>query len=100
MIAKAGLEGLTFHDLRGSTVTRLALEGAPPQEIASVTGHSIAFRTSVASWTGITWENGQHLPGWRSNGLHRPPFYTFPVSHCDLIPGFWSLTPKSLISLI
>ena len=54
MIAKAGLEGLTFHDLRGSTVTRLALEGAPPQEIASVTGHSIAFRTSAASWTGIT----------------------------------------------
>jgi integrase len=41
MVAKAKIEGLRFHDLRGSTVTRLALEGAPPQEIASVTGHSL-----------------------------------------------------------
>lgn len=39
---KAGIVGLTFHDLRGSAVTRLAIEGATPQEIASVTGHSIS----------------------------------------------------------
>jgi integrase len=41
MVAKTKIEGLTFHDLRGSTVTRSALEGALPQEIASVTGHSL-----------------------------------------------------------
>jgi integrase len=41
MVARAGIENLNFHDLRGSTVTRLALEGSPPQEIASVTGHSL-----------------------------------------------------------
>jgi integrase len=41
MVAKAGIEDLNFHDLRGSTVTRLALEGSQPQEIASVTGHSL-----------------------------------------------------------
>jgi integrase len=37
----AGIRGLTFHDLRGSAVTRMAMAGATPQEIAGVTGHSI-----------------------------------------------------------
>jgi integrase len=32
---------LTFHDLRGSAVTRLALAGASVPEIAGVTGHSL-----------------------------------------------------------
>ena len=39
---KAKIEGLTFHDLRGSAVTRLSLAKASPQEIAGVTGHSLA----------------------------------------------------------
>jgi integrase len=39
---KAQIAGLTFHDLRGSAVTRLSLAGASPQEIAGVTGHSLA----------------------------------------------------------
>jgi integrase len=38
---RAGINDLTFHDLRGSAVTRLALAGATPQEIAGVTGHSL-----------------------------------------------------------
>ena len=42
LCAKAKIQGLTFHDLRGSAVTRLALAGAPPQEIAGVTEHSLA----------------------------------------------------------
>jgi hypothetical protein len=33
---------LTFHDLRGSAVTRMSLTGASPQQIAGVTGHSLA----------------------------------------------------------
>jgi DNA-binding CsgD family transcriptional regulator len=33
---------LTFHDLRGSAVTRLSLAGATPQEIARRTEHSIS----------------------------------------------------------
>lgn len=37
----AGLDGLTFHDLRGSSVTRLALAGATVPEIATITGHSL-----------------------------------------------------------
>jgi len=40
--AKAGVVGVTFHDLRGTAVTRLAVAGATVPEIASVTGHSLA----------------------------------------------------------
>jgi len=36
----AGITGLTFHDLRGTTVTRLALAGCSIAEIGAITGHS------------------------------------------------------------
>lgn len=39
--AKAKVEGVTFHDLRGSAVTRLALAGCSVPEIAAITGHSL-----------------------------------------------------------
>jgi integrase len=39
--ARAGIVGLTFHDLRGSAVTRLAIAGATVPEIAAITGHSL-----------------------------------------------------------
>lgn len=43
--AKAGLpdgnDSLTFHDLRGTAVTRLALAGCSTSQIASFTGHSL-----------------------------------------------------------
>lgn len=39
--AAAGIRDVTFHDLRGTVVTRLALAGATPPEIATVTGHSL-----------------------------------------------------------
>lgn len=37
----AGIEGLTFHDLRGTAVTRLAVAGCTDVEIATITGHSL-----------------------------------------------------------
>jgi integrase len=37
----AGISGLTFHDLRGTAITRLALVGATEAEIATITGHSM-----------------------------------------------------------
>lgn len=40
LCTQAGINGLTFHDLRGTTVTRLALAGCTTIEIAAVTGHS------------------------------------------------------------
>jgi integrase len=39
--AAAGVSGVTFHDLRGTAVTRLALVGATVTEIANITGHSL-----------------------------------------------------------
>lgn len=39
---EAGIEVLTFHDLRGTAVTRLSIAGCSPQQIATITGHSLA----------------------------------------------------------
>ncbi|WP_426027673.1 tyrosine-type recombinase/integrase [Brevundimonas sp. TWP2-3-4b2] len=38
---KAGVSDVTFHDLRGTAVTRLALAGCIEAEIATITGHSL-----------------------------------------------------------
>jgi integrase len=38
---RAGVRGLTFHDLRGTAVTRLAIAGCTEAEIAAITGHSL-----------------------------------------------------------
>lgn len=38
---KAGILGRTFHDTRGSAVTRLAEAGCTVPEIAVITGHSL-----------------------------------------------------------
>ena len=35
------MSGLTFHDLRGTAVVRLAIAGASVPQIATVTGHSL-----------------------------------------------------------
>jgi integrase len=40
-VKKAGIEGVTFNDLRGTAVTRLALSGCTEAEIATITGHTM-----------------------------------------------------------
>ena len=45
--AKAGITDLTFHDLRGTAVTRLALAGCTEFEIATVTGHTLRDVRSI-----------------------------------------------------
>ena len=45
--ARAGIVGVTFNDLRGTAVTRLALTGATEAEIATVTGHSLRDVRSI-----------------------------------------------------
>lgn len=40
-VERAGVTGRTFHDLRGTAVTRLALAGCTVPEIGSITGHSL-----------------------------------------------------------
>jgi integrase len=44
---KAGIRGLTFHDLRGTAVLRLALAGCTVPEIATITGHAISDVQSI-----------------------------------------------------
>lgn len=39
--ARVGVADVTFHDLRGTAVTRLALAECTPPEIATLTGHSL-----------------------------------------------------------
>jgi integrase len=39
--ARAGVVDLTFHDMRGTAVSRLALAGCSEMEIATLTGHSL-----------------------------------------------------------
>jgi len=44
---KAGIVGVTFNDLRGTAVTRLALVGCSEAEIATITGHSLRDVRSI-----------------------------------------------------
>ncbi|KQQ15945.1 integrase [Methylobacterium sp. Leaf122] len=43
----AGITGLTFHDLRGTAVSRLALAGCSEPEIATLTGHALRDVRSI-----------------------------------------------------
>jgi len=38
---RAGIIGVTFHDLRGTAITRLAIAGCTEPEIVTITGHSL-----------------------------------------------------------
>jgi integrase len=44
---RAGIEEVTFNDLRGTAVTRLALVGCTEAEIAAITGHSMRDVRSI-----------------------------------------------------
>jgi integrase len=44
---KAGIVGVTFHDLRGTAVTRLAIVECTEAEIAYITGHSLRDVRSI-----------------------------------------------------
>jgi integrase len=45
--AAAGVIGVTFNDLRGTAVTRLALAGCTEAEIATITGHTLRDVRSI-----------------------------------------------------
>jgi integrase len=44
---KAGIVGVTFHDLRGTAVTRLAMVDCTEAQIAAITGHSLRDVCSI-----------------------------------------------------
>jgi integrase len=48
LCAKAGVTDLTFHDLRGSAIVRLASAQATVPEIATFTGHSLVWCRGAA----------------------------------------------------
>lgn len=85
---RAGLFGLRFNDTRGTAVTRLALTGATPPEIAAITGHSLKdvgeildahylnrdpqlawnairkLEIGMANWTGSGTDSPNYAPNW------------------------------------
>jgi integrase len=77
--ARAGVEGLTFHDLRGTAVVHLARAGCNVVEIYSITGHKPGDAQAILTnhylpQDGQTASNAiakaQHVPAWpwRSKG--------------------------------
>jgi integrase len=56
--AKAGVVGVTFNDLRGTAVTRLALVGCTEAEIAAITGHSLRDVRSILDARSCTARSG------------------------------------------
>jgi integrase len=44
---KAGVTGVTFNDLRGTAITRLAVAGCTEAEIATISGHSLRDVRSI-----------------------------------------------------
>lgn len=45
--ARLGIDGVTFHDLRGTFITERRREGSTAEQIASMSGHSISEINSV-----------------------------------------------------
>jgi integrase len=43
----AGIEDLHFHDLRGTAVTLLSEAGSSPQQIATITGHTLQATSHI-----------------------------------------------------
>ena len=44
---KASIRGLTFQDLRGQSVTRLAIAGCTVQKIAATTGRALSGAQAI-----------------------------------------------------
>lgn len=50
-VLKAKIEGLTFHDIRGTAVTRLFVAQCTEAEVATITGHTLAEVKSILDST-------------------------------------------------
>jgi integrase len=70
---KAGVKGVTFHDLRGTFVTRRFEDGWTAEEIALCTGHSLRDLASLERYVGrtrVSLANAKRV-GRRSSGSDR-----------------------------
>lgn len=52
--ARAGISGLTFHDLRGTCLTWLAEAGCTQAEIAAISGHKTVSRSAMDGYVSRT----------------------------------------------
>ena len=73
--AAAGVRGVTFHDLRGTAVTRLALAGCTEAEIATITGLSSArpYKRSSMHIICIAIPHSPKVPSVSSKGEQNLP---------------------------
>lgn len=67
---KAGITELTFHDLRGTAVTRLALAGCSVPEIASITGHALKQVTAILDAHYLSRDTGLGISAIRKLEIH------------------------------
>ena len=80
---RAGIKGLTFHDLRGTCLTMLAEAGCTDAEIAAISGHKTAHAGAMKGYIhhghDLARSAMQKLETWlRGN---RRAVYIFPVSN-------------------
>lgn len=66
----ARIEGLTFHDIRGTAVTRLALAGCTTPEIATITGHSLKQVETILDAHYLSRDAGLALSAIRKREAH------------------------------
>jgi integrase len=55
-LARLGIEGVTFHDLRGTFITARVSEGSSLEDVARVTGHSVSEVRAVAEKHYLAWD--------------------------------------------
>jgi integrase len=91
---RAGVVGLTFHDLRGTAVTRLAIAGCTEAEIATITGHSLRdVRSILDAQLAPSSDPGlSSVPGGSSDGSLRvamfEPFEPSPSARVTMFEPF------------
>lgn len=85
--AASGIAGVTFNDLRGTAVARLALAGFTEAEIARLTGHSVRDVRSILDSRYLNRDRRLANPrSGRSRSERKFPTRRPPVSGCSLQP--------------
>jgi integrase len=49
-LARAGLDGLRWHDLRGTAASRMLAAGATDAQVAAITGHTLASGSALSAY--------------------------------------------------
>ena len=98
--AAAGIVGVTFHDLRGTAVTRLAIAGCTEAEIASITGHSLRDVGAILDRHYLRRDpHSPKVPSANSNEIppRPPPKTNAPRTN---FPKFWKMNWKMFLDVL